>query len=299
MRAAVMHETGGPEVLLLEDVPAPTPGPGELLVRVRAASVNPIDWKIRRGIVPKDLPVILGNDIAGSVEVSDAEGFGAGEDVFGFTSSGAYAEFALASPLSVTHEPGNLRDVEAAALPVAALTAWQALFDHGGLQAEQTVVIAGAAGGVGHLAVQFAKQAGAKVVGIASARNRDYVLGLGADEFIDYTTTDISQARLDADLAFDAVGGATTEALVACVRPGGVLITIAGTAPAKEAQAAAITATHTVMRRDMEQLLHIGRLVADGVVKVQIAETMPLEEVMRAHALSESGRTRGKIVLTL
>ncbi len=299
MRAVVMHETGGPEVLKLEELPTPEVGAGQLLVRVQAASVNPIDWKIRRGMMPKELPVVLGNDGAGTVEISNAEGFGAGEAVFGFFTTGADAEYALALPTSVTHKPANLSDVEAAALPVAGLTAWQALFDRGGLQAEQTVLIAGASGGVGHLAVQFAKQAGAKVIGTASQRNRDFVLGLGADEFLDYTTTDLAGAELEADLVFDCVGGATTATLVPNVRRGGVLITIAGPAPEREAQERGFQAIGVVMQADMEELLHIGRLVADGVVKIDVAEVMPIEEVVRAHELSESGRVRGKIVLAL
>lgn len=299
MRAVVMHETGGPEVLRLEDAPTPEPGAGELLVRVHAVSVNPIDWKFRAGLVPKQLPAILGNDVSGVVEISNAEGFGAGEAVFGFVGSGGYAEFGLASPQSVTSKPDHLSDVDAAALPVAALTAWQALFDHGQLEAGQTALIAGASGGVGHLAVQFAAQAGAKVIGTASQRNRDFVLGLGADEFLDYTTTDLSQAELEADLVFDTVGGVGTASLVPNVRAGGVFVSIAGTPPDLEVAARGARAVGFSMSPDMEQLLHIGRLVADGLVKVQIAEVLPLEDVMQAHGLSESGRTRGKIVLTV
>lgn len=299
MRAVVMHETGGPEVLHVEDVPTPAVGEGELLLRVRAASVNPIDWKYRRGLIPRQLPAILGSDAAGALELSNAEGFSAGEEVFGFVGSGAYAEFALAAPHVLAHKPGNLSDEQAAALPVAGLTAWQALFEHADLQRGQTALIAGAAGGVGHLAVQFAKDAGASVIGTASQRNRDFVLGLGADEFLDYTTTDLAQAALDADVVFDCVGGAATASLVPNVRAGGVIVSIAGAAPEREAQARGARAQQVVMQPNMEQLLHIGRLVADGVFKVEIAETMPLEDAVRAHALSESGHTRGKIVLTL
>lgn len=299
MRAAVMHETGGPEVLHLEDVPTPAVGEGELLVRVQAASVNPIDWKLRRGMMPKDLPAILGSDGSGTVEISNAEGFSAGEDVFGFFGTGADAEYALALPGTVTHKPGNLSHVQAAALPVVALTAWQALFDVGAVQAGQTVLVAGASGGVGHLAVQFAKQTGAKVIGTASARNRDFVLGLGADEFLDYTTTDLSQVSLDADLVFDCVGGATTATLVPSVRRGGILVSIAGAPPEMEAEAHGFTAALLRMKPDMQELAHIGRLVGDGVVKLDVSEVMPLDEIMRAHGLSESGRVRGKIVLTI
>src|SRR6478609_320702 len=175
-----------------------------------AAGVNPIEYKQRRGIVPKDLPAILGSDIAGTVEDSRAEGFAAGDPVFGFARTGAYAELAATPAALLAGRPNGLDDVHAAALPVAGLTAWQGLFDHGGLQRGQTALIAGAAGGVGHLAVQFAKRAGARVIGTGSARNRDHVLGLGADEFVDYGAQDVATAVQGVDLAFDTVGGDTT-----------------------------------------------------------------------------------------
>jgi NADPH:quinone reductase-like Zn-dependent oxidoreductase len=299
MRAVVIHETGGPEVLRLEDVPAPEPAVGEILVRIRAAAVNPIDWKFRRGLVPKQLPAILGSDASGTVERSEAEGFSEGEEVFGFVGSGAYAELALARSDTIVHKPGHLSDERAAALPVAALTAWQALFDRGGLRAGQRALIAGAAGGVGHLAVQFAKHAGAVTIATGSERNRDFVLGLGADEYIDYLAQDVSQAARDVDVVFDTVGGATTASLVPCVRPGGVLVTIAGPAPEQQAAAAGFSAQRFSMSPDPEQLADVAQLVADGVVHVEISETMALEDVQRAHVLSESGHTRGKIILTL
>lgn len=299
MRAVVMRELGDPDVLHLEDVPVPEAGPGEVLVRVEAASVNPLEYKQRRGAKPKELPAILGSDIAGAVEVSNAEGFASGEAVYGIATSGAYAEYAVSRPHLLAHMPPGLSVLDAAALPVAGMTAWQALFDRGGLEAEQTVAITGASGGVGHLAVQFAKQAGAKVIGIASQRNRDFVLGLGADEFIDYTTTDLSDADLDVELGFDCVGGPTTAALLANVRARGTLVAIAGAVPEREAQARGLSASVLVMQADPEELLHIGRLVADGIVRVHIDDALPLEEIVRAHTLIESGHTRGKIVLNL
>jgi len=296
MRAVVMHETGGPEVLLLQDVPDPEPGEGEVLVRVRAVAVNPIDWKLRRGFMPRPLPAILGSDIAGTVERSRAEGFSEGEEVFGFA-SGAYAELAIAGSGTIVHKPGALGDVQAAALPVAALTAWQALFDRGGLKAGQRALIAGGAGGVGHLAVQFAKQAGAVTIATGSERNREFVLGLGADQYIDYASQDVSELVHEVDVAFDTVGGETTRTLIPCMRRGGVLVTITGAAPEQEVAQAGVDAQMLIMSPNPEQLAHIGTLVADGVVHVEIAQTMPLAEVQRAHTLSESGRTRGKIIL--
>src|SRR5437588_314229 len=231
MRAVVVSETGGPEVLSYEEVDPPEPGDGEVLVRVRAASVNPIDWKYRRGIAQRELPAVLGNDISGTIESSRAEGFVEGDDVFGWAASGGYADFATASADTIARKPDGVTHEQAAGIPVAGLTAWQALFDRGGLDAGQTALIAGAAGGVGHFAVQLAKHAGARVIGTGSSRNRDFVLELGADEYVDYTQQDVAAAVSDVDLAFDTVGGDTTQSLVPTLRAGGVIVTIANAPP--------------------------------------------------------------------
>lgn len=297
MKVVLVHQTGGPEVLSIEDTEPPEPAEGELLVRVRAVSVNPIDWKYRRGFVPKQLPAVLGSDISGSVDVSRAEGLARGEDVFGFAASGAYAEFATTPAAMIAKKPAAVSHEQAAALPVAGLTAWQALFDRGGLQRGQTALIAGAAGGVGHLAVQFASRAGARVIGIGSSRNRDFVLGLGADEYIDYTEQNIAEAASGVDVAFDTVGGAVTEPLLATVREGGALVTIAGAPPEEAARALGVRAELLIMSPSSEQLSEIAGLVAAGEVRVEIAQVLPLSEIGRAHELSESGHTRGKIVL--
>ncbi|HEX4467446.1 MAG TPA: NADP-dependent oxidoreductase [Solirubrobacteraceae bacterium] len=297
MHAVVTKRTGGPEVLEYEEVADPSPDDGQVLVRVRAISINPIEWKFRSGLVEKKLPAILGSDISGVVEESRAPEFDAGQEVFGFASSGGYAELALSPAAVLALKPDAVTHEQAAALPVAALTAWQALFDHGGLERGQTVVIAGAAGGVGHLAVQLAANAGAKVVGIGSAHSREHVLGLGADEFIDYNEQQIGDAVSGADLAFDAVGGETTAALLATVRDGGRLVTIANQPPEREAAERGISAVLFHATPDGSQLAKIVDLVASGELSVEIAETLPLREIRHAHELSESGHTRGKIVL--
>jgi NADPH:quinone reductase-like Zn-dependent oxidoreductase len=297
MRAVLLSETGGPEVLHVQELPRPEPGEGELLVRVRAASVNPIDWKIRRGIRPRDLPVVLGNDISGTVERSLAEGYAEGDEVFGFASSGGYAEYALSPVGAVAKKPAAISHAQAAALPVAGLTAWQAIFDHGGLQSGQTLLVAGAAGGVGHLAVQFGKHTGARVIGTGSSRNREFVLGLGADEYVDYTSQDVAEAVSDADVAFDTVGGETTQQLLGTLREGGVLVTIAGQPPEQEAATRGVRTEGIYATPKPEQLAEIAGLVATGEVKVEIAETFPLDQVAKAHELSEAGHTRGKLVL--
>lgn len=299
MRAVVLHETGGPEVLRIEEVETPEPGEGELLLRVSAASVNPIDWKIRRGIRPRDLPVVLGNDVSGTVETSRAEGFAEGDEVFGFARSGGYAEYAVAPAAAAAKKPAGITHAQAAALPVAGLTAWQGIFDHGGLREGQTLLVAGAAGGVGHLAIQFARHAGAHTIGTGSARNREFVLGLGADEYVDYTSQDVAEAVSGADVAFDTVGGETTNQLLATLREGGVLVTIAGQPPEQEAAARGVRTEGIYATPKPDQLEEIANLVASGEVKIEIAQAFPLEEVAKAHELSESGHTRGKLVLEL
>jgi NADPH:quinone reductase-like Zn-dependent oxidoreductase len=299
MRAVVIHETGGPEVLRPEEVPTPEPADGQVLVRVRAASVNPIDWKIRAGGSPVELPKILGNDISGTVEGSRAGQLSEGDDVFGFAPSGGYAEYALSAPAALARKPAGVTHEQAAAIPVAGLTAWQALFDSGGLTSGQTALIAGAAGGVGHLAVQFAKRAGAHVIGIGSTRNRDFVLGLGAEQYVDYTQQDVRDAVSGVDVALDTVGGETTETLVPVMRQGGILITIASAPPEEAARERGVRAEILRMSPSPALLARIAELVADGEVRVETSEVLPLAEVQHAQQLSESGHVRGKIVLTV
>jgi NADPH:quinone reductase-like Zn-dependent oxidoreductase len=290
MHAVVAKQAGGPEVLEYEEVERPQPGEGEVLLRVHAAAVNPYDWKSRRS-PDTDFPAILGGDVSGVVE-RPAGDWAEGDEVFGFANAG-YAEYATASAELIARKPPEIDHVHAAGIPVAGLTAWQALFDVGGLEAGQTVVIAGAAGGVGHFAVQFAKLRGARVVGTGSGSSRDFVLGLGADEFVDYREQEVGEAVHDADLAFDTVGGETTATLVPALRDGGLVVTIAG-APPEDPR---VRSQLLVMKPNGAQLQEIAELVAAGKVRVEIAEALPLAEAARAHEASESGRTRGKLIL--
>jgi NADPH:quinone reductase-like Zn-dependent oxidoreductase len=299
MRAVLLRETGDPDVLRLEEVERPEPGEGEVLIAVRAASINPIDWKYRRGLAEKQLPAVLGNDVSGTVELSRAADYAEGDEVFGISPSGGYAEFATAPAALIAKKPAGVTHEQAAAIPVAGMTAWQALFDRGGLGRGQTALIAGAAGGVGHLAVQFAKHAGAQAIGTGSARNRDFVLGLGADEYVDYTAQDVTEAVHDVDLAFDTVGGETTQTLVGTVREGGVIVTIAGPPPQQEAAERGVRADLLIMSPDSGQLARIAELVAGGEVHVEIEQTFALAEVAKAHERSESGHVRGKLILTV
>jgi NADPH:quinone reductase-like Zn-dependent oxidoreductase len=299
MHAVVIHETGSPDVLHYEEADRPEPGDGEVLIRVRAASVNPTDWKSRRGMGETSLPAVLGKDVSGTVEVSRDPAYAEGDEVFGMAASGGYAELATASAAAIAKKPAEISHEQAAAIPVAGMTAWQALFDRGGLERGQTALIAGAAGGVGHFAVQFAKNAGARVIGTGSSRNRDFVLGLGADEYVDYTEQDVGEAVSGVDVAFDTVGGETTQSLLPTLREGGILVTIANAPPEDAARERGARAELLVMSPSSEQLARIAELVAAGEVHVEITEVLPLTEIQRAHELSESGHTRGKIVLTV
>jgi NADPH:quinone reductase-like Zn-dependent oxidoreductase len=298
MRAVLLSETGGPEVLRVQDVARPEPGDGEVLIRVRAASINPIDWKYRRGLSSKQLPAVLGNDISGTVERSQADAFAEGEDVSVLAPRGCDAGFSTLLAPAIACKPPGLTHEQAAAIPVAGLTAWQALFDRGGLQRGQTLLVAGAAGGVGHLAVQLGKHAGARVIGTGSARNREFVLALGADEYVDYTAQDVAEAVGDVDVAFDTVGGSTTATLVPTVREGGVIVVIAGAPPEEQAAERGVRAELLIMSPSAEQLAKIAELVAAGEVRVEIAGTFSLSQVAAAHELSEAGHTRGKLILT-
>ena len=299
MKAVLVREAGGPDVLNIEETDRPEPADGEVLVRVQAGSVNPVDWKQRSGLSATPFPTVLGRDFSGTVEHSRAEGFAEGDEIFGMPASGAYAEYVTASSGAIARKPAGITHEQAAALPVSGLTAWQALFDRGGLEGGQTVLIAGGAGGVGHLAVQFAKVAGARVIATGSARNRDFVLGLGADEYVDYAAQDVGQTVAGVDLAFDTVGGETTGTLVPTLREGGVLVTIANAPPEEAAQARGARAELLLMDQSPEQLTRIAELVAAGEVRVEIAEVLPLADIRRAHELSESGHTRGKLVLSV
>jgi len=297
MHAVVMHETGGPEVLQWEELERPEPDEGQVLIRVHAASVNPADWKARRGFRETALPAVLGVDASGTVELSRADGFAEGDEVFGFAASGSYAEFATASAEAIAKKPAGLSHEQAAAIPVAGLTAWQVLFDRGGLDRGQTALIAGAAGGVGHFAVQFAADAGARAIGTGSAGNHDFVLGLGAAEYVDYTQQDVAEAVSDVDIAFDTVGGEVTESLVPTVREGGILVTIAAAPPEEAAKERGVRAELLIVSPRSDQLARIAELVAAGDVQIEIADVIPITEIQDAHELSESGHTRGKLVL--
>jgi len=302
MKAVVIHAQGGPDVLQYEDMPIPEPASDELLIRVHAAGVNPVDWKIREGHLGRiPLPSIMGSDFSGVVEAlgSAVEGFRQGEPVFGIVGeeSGSYAQYAVTPASRVAKKPAALDPIKAAALPIASLTAWQALFDTAALKPGQRVLIHAAAGGVGGFAVQFAKWKGAYVIGTASAQNLEFVRGLGAHEVIDYHSQRIEETVRDVDVVFDTVGGETQERSRKVLKPGGILVSIVQP-PSQEAAAAhGVRGAFLVSKPKGDQLGRIAELVVSGIVKVFVEAVFPLEEARKAQELSQQGHTRGKIVL--
>jgi NADPH:quinone reductase-like Zn-dependent oxidoreductase len=303
MKAVRIHEFGGPETLKLEDLPIPEPGAGEVRIRVMAASVNPVDYKMRNGgYLPADaLPLTLGRDVAGVVDaVGDGvDRFHVGEAVFAMLDRdhGGYVEFVAQTAANCARKPARLDFIQAAAVPLAGLTAWQGLFDHGGLQAGQRVLIHGAGGGVGHLAVQFARAHGAAVIATCSSADVDFVKSLGATEVIDYKTERFEDHVQNVDLVFDLVAGETQDRSWAVLKNGGALISTLkepdkATAAAKHARAARYMA-----QPNGAQLAEIGRLIDLGQVMPRIDRVFPLGDAARAEATLEHEHVRGKIVL--
>lgn len=307
MQASQYHQFGDPEVLVYEDAPRPVPAEGEVLVKVHAASVNPADWKRRRGRVPPEhavFPMIPGWDISGTVEEINApsSSLKIGDAVYGmirFPKPGlTYAEYVAAPMGDLVLKPHNLNHYEAAAVPLAALTAWQALFDIAHVSAGQRVLIQAAAGGVGHLAVQMAKQQGAYVIGTASARNTDFVREMGADEVIDYTTTPLEEAVHGVDVILDSLGGEKLAKSLYLLNPGGIAVTIVDWQPPVElAQQLGVRVQSWLVTLNQSQMSEITRWIEAGYLRPHVSTILPLSEAAQAHQLIEGQRTRGKIVL--
>jgi NADPH:quinone reductase-like Zn-dependent oxidoreductase len=310
MKAVRIHDYGGPEVMRIEDVPVPVAGPGEILVRVHAASVNPVDWKVRDGMLrtglPLDLPVTLGGDFSGVV-VAGGDGvtdLPAGTAVFGMTRSPGYAfgglaEYVAVRAVNVAIKPASLGHVEAGSVPLAALTAWQALFDRGGVAAGQRVLIHAAAGGVGSFAVQFAHAAGATVIATASAANAHYLRDLGAAQVIDYRETRFETVLQGIDVVIDLVGGDTQARSYGVLRPGGTLVNAWGAIMQDKADAASARGIKVAVRPDRDQLTEIGRRLAVGELRTRIAATFPPDRAAEAFELSKAAHVRGKLVIVM
>jgi NADPH:quinone reductase-like Zn-dependent oxidoreductase len=303
MQAVRFHDYGPADALRLEAVDRPQPGPGEVLVRVRAAGVNPIDWKIRAGqlrqFMPLELPHIPGFDLAGTVDAAgpDADGLAVGDEVFG-RGRGTYAELAVAPTATLARKPGGMSFDAAATLAVGGVTAWVGLFGTAGLEAGQRLVVQGGAGGVGSLAVQLGKWKGAHVIATASAANVEHVRSLGADEVIDYGSTRVADATGDADVVLDTVGGEVTAGSWQLLRPGGILVVIAGMPDAEAAQAHGVRTSGVQAPETTSPILtELARLAEAGNLRPQIGRTFPLAEAAAAHAAGETGHGRGRIVL--
>jgi len=331
MKAIRQHEFGGPEVLRYEDVPIPVVKPGEVLVRVHAIGINPPDWYLRDGYKmlpaewqPKvDFPLILGTDISGVVEAvaDDVRGFSVGDEVYSMVrfpsglagGSRAYAEYVSVPASELALKPAGIDHIHAAGAPMSLLTAWQYMIELGHdeqnpLQPNRhepvplegkTVLVNGAAGGVGHFAVQLAKWKGARVIAVASGKNEGILRDLGADEVIDYTKTKPEDVLHDLDLVVDAVGGPTTGRFLRTLKRGGALFPIfpLGYSGAEEATKLGVTVSATQVRSNGPQLSEVGRLLENGTVRVMIDTVYALADARQAHAQAALGHIQGKLVL--
>ncbi|WP_224543254.1 NADP-dependent oxidoreductase [Mesorhizobium sp. CA16] len=308
MRAVIQTSVGGPEVLFAAEQPDPEPGPGAVLVRVKAAGLNPVDGAVRGGFYPLlgEPPFILGWDISGTVAAlgGGVTAFKVGDEVFGMPrfpkQAGAYAELAAAPVDEIVAKPAAIDHAHAAALPLAGLTAWQGLVRHGGLQAAQRVLVHAGAGGVGHLAVQIAKARGAWVASTASPDKTDYVRSIGADEVIDYTRDDFTEKVGNVDLVLDPIGGDHADKSLEVLRDGGVLVSLLDVHDATRAKAKErnIRVERMSVVPDREGLAELARLVEAKKLMPHVAKAFPLDQAAAAHAFLAT-RPIGKVVLTV
>ncbi|ANS69916.1 zinc-binding oxidoreductase [Streptomyces lincolnensis] len=309
MRVITQDVLGGPEVLQVAQLERPEPGANQVLVRVRAAGLNPTDWKHRAtGGFLGEPPFVLGWDLSGVVE---AVGIGVatfepGDEVFGMLpypwGHGSHAEYVIAPVRALAHKPASIDHTQAGALPLVSLTAWQALVENADLRPGQRVLIHAAAGGVGHVAVQIAKARGAYVIGTASAGKHDFLRELGADEVIDYRETDFTEAVKDVDVVLDTLGGETSGRSLRVLRPGGLVVSILPVGSDElyeEAERLGVRALRMLVDADRAGMEAIVGLVEEGKLRATIAGAFPLADAAEAHALGDTGRTTGKLVLTV
>ncbi|MEU3488152.1 NADP-dependent oxidoreductase [Streptomyces massasporeus] len=307
MRAISQDVLGGPEVLKEVQIERPAPKPNEVLVRVRAAGVNPTDWKHRAtGGFLGQPPFVLGWDVSGVVEAVGigVVAFAPGDEVFGMLpypyGHGSHAEYAIAPVRALTRKPAGVDHTQAGALPLVSLTAWQALTEHADLRPGQRVLIHAAAGGVGHVAVQIAKARGAYVIGTASAGKHEFLRSIGVDETIDYRETDVTEAVKDVDVVLDTIGGDNSLHSLRVLRPGGVLVSIlpgGSDELYEEAARLGVRALRMLVDADRSGMEAIADLIETGKLRATIAGTFPLAEAAEAHTLGDTGRTTGKLVL--
>jgi NADPH:quinone reductase-like Zn-dependent oxidoreductase len=307
MKAIRIHQFGGPAILRTESVDRPTLKTSEVLVKIRGAGINPVDAKIRDGTFPKikqdQLPIILGRDICGVIEDSGGEQseWPSGTEVFALLewSLGGYAEYVAVSSALLTCKPAKLDTVESASVPLASLTAWQGLFDHGGLKKGQTVLIHAGAGGVGHFAIQFAKVRGARVVTTASANNLDFVSQLGADIVIDYKKQKFEEVAKDIDVVFDLIGGETRERSWRVLKRGGILVSTLGQPDGKQADKYGVRAVGFMTEPNPSQLNEIRDLIDAGKVSPAVTKSFSLDNAADAHTYLEKQHPRGKVVFSI
>jgi len=306
MKAIVIHEYGGPEVLKYEDIPQPEPKDDQLLIRIIAAGVNPVDGMIRSGMFNgnRAFPIILGGDVAGVVEKigSRITKFKVGDPVFAYVSldnSGGYAQYALVREREAAPKPKALTYVEAAAVPIVAITAWQALVDTAKLSAGQTVLIHGGSGGVGSFAIQIAKARGAKVVATASTANQDFLKQLGADVAVDYTKQKFEDVAKDVDVVLDSIGRDTLARSYGVVKKGGIVVSLVARPKESELEKHGIRGSALNAEPNSEELAEIGKLIDKRKIKVIVSQTFPLSDAMKAQEQVATGHTRGKIVLKI
>lgn len=309
MKAVRQERFGGPGVLKIVEVDRPEPGPTEILVRVHAAGVNPVDWVTRQGdglfAAP---PFTVGWDVSGVVE-SVAEGvtrFAPGDAVMGMPrfpgEAGAYAQFLTGPSRQFARKPESMTHLQAGGLPLAGLTAWQILVDTANVQPGDRVLITAAAGGVGHLAIQVAKARGAYVLATSRREKHPFLRSLGADDVLDYTTGDVADTAKDMDLVVDAIGGRSSIGLLPVLRRGGLIVPLAGGADAEITAAAercGVMARSVLVEPDGAGLEELAKLADAGRLRVEVDTVLPLEAAATAHEIGERGRTRGKIVLAV
>ncbi len=304
MKALRFHEYGGPEVLRIEDAPVPEPGEGQVQVKVVGSGINPIDWKIREGHLkdyfPVELPSTVGREFSGTVTKlgGGVSQFSVGDEVYGIGARGTAAEFTIADVEACALKPFSMDSADAAAVPLAALTAWQALFDVADLQPGQRVLVQGASGGVGTFAVQFAKWKGAYVIGTASKKNHHILKEMGADELVDYHTTSYETAVKDVDVVLEAVGGDDNmKKSLSVLKPGGILVSITSAEPAEQAAAQGKRAAHLFMEPKSAQLTQIAGLIQDLKILPVIDAVVPFSRAVDAQKESQTGRVVGKLVV--
>ncbi len=313
MKAVILNEFGGRDVLKVADVPKPEPGPGEVRIEVVAAGVNPVDWKIREGYLkdrlPNQFPIILGWDVAGRIDAvgTDVSAWQVGDEVYSYVRKpviqhGAYAEYVTFDAAHIARKPESFSFEEAASVPLAALTAYQSLFDAGNLQPGERVLIHAAAGGVGGFAVQLARVTGAMVWGTASEANHVYLNELGADHVVDYHAVGVWDQLKESvpdgmDLIYDCIGGDTFDQSIPLLSTQGRIVSILEPDRCQSLMEQGTAAFYVFVEPNGEQLAKLTALADSGSIKTHLAAVLPLEDAARAHELIESLHTRGKIVL--